>query len=82
MPAMRLTPQAAQAWGLALGFGWRIAAGAIIGYWIDEWQGTTPIFITVLSIGALVGAVADMLRISKRPAGPGAQDGADDDASS
>jgi len=73
---MRLTPQAAQAWGVALSFGWRIAAGLVLGYWMDEWLGTAPIFITVGSIGALVSAVADMLRISKR----GTTGDSDDDA--
>lgn len=62
---VRLNPEAAKAWGLALSFGWRIAAGVVIGYWLDNWLDTTPIFISVMSIGALVGAIADMLRISK-----------------
>jgi F0F1-type ATP synthase assembly protein I len=62
---VRLNPEAAKAWGLALSFGWRVAAGVVIGYWLDNWLDTTPIFISVMSIGALVGAVADMLRISK-----------------
>ena len=62
--AVRLTPQAAKAWGLALSFGWRIAAGVLIGNWIDERFDTTPIFIMILSIGALVGSIRDMLRAS------------------
>jgi F0F1-type ATP synthase assembly protein I len=62
---VRLNPEAAKAWGLALSFGWRVAAGVVIGYWLDNWLDTTPIFISVMSIGALVGAIADMLRISK-----------------
>ena len=67
---VRLTPQAAQAWGLALSFGWRIAAGVLIGYWIDNRFDTTPIFIMVLSIGALVGAIRGMLRVSSAAAQP------------
>ena len=62
--AGRLTPEAARAWGLALSFGWRITAGVLAGYWLDAWLGTAPIFISLLSIGALVGAIADMLRVS------------------
>lgn len=51
---------------MALTFGWRIAAGVVIGYWLDGWLGTTPVLISVMSIGALVSAVADMLRIAKK----------------
>ena len=78
---VRLTPDAAKAWGLALSFGWRVAAGVLVGYWIDQWLETTPIFISVMSIGALVGAVADMLRISRPTSARDdpVDDGADDD---
>ena len=61
---VRLTPDAAKAWGLALSFGWRVAAGVLVGYWIDNHFDTTPIFITILSIGALAGAIRDMIRVS------------------
>ena len=62
---VRLNPEAAKALGVALSLGWRIAAGVVVGYWLDGWLDTTPIFISLMSIGALVGAVADMLRVSK-----------------
>jgi F0F1-type ATP synthase assembly protein I len=60
-----LNPEAAKAWGMALSFGWRIAAGVVIGYWLDGWLYTAPIFIGLMSIAALVGAIADMLRVSR-----------------
>lgn len=63
---VRLNPEAAKAWGLALSVGWRIAAGVIIGSWIDKRLETTPIFITVLAIGALVSVISDLVRSSKR----------------
>jgi len=74
MAPVKLSPDSARAWGLALSIGWRIAAGVLVGAWIDGRFETTPIFVTVLSIGALVSAVADLLRSSK--SGPGDDAGA------
>jgi F0F1-type ATP synthase assembly protein I len=75
--ALRVDPRNAQAWGLALSFGWRVAAGVLVGYWLDGWLDTGPLFLLVFSIGALTGSIFDMLRASRTaPPGEGDGDGA------
>jgi F0F1-type ATP synthase assembly protein I len=71
----RLDPRTAQTVGVALGFGWRIAAGVLLGYWLDGRLETAPIFLTVFAIAALTGSIYDMLRVSRRKSGgPGERD--------
>lgn len=73
---LRVDPRNVQAWGLALSFGWRVAAGVLLGYWLDGWLGTAPIMLTVFAIAALAGSIFDMLRASKRTA-PSGREGND-----
>ncbi len=42
---------------LALGVGWAVAAGAIIGYYLDSYLSTSPLFILLLTVGAMSGAI-------------------------
>jgi F0F1-type ATP synthase assembly protein I len=65
----RLDPKSAQALGLAWGFGWRVAAGLLLGYYLDRWLATPPLFLIVFTIGSFVVGVLEFLRIS-RPADP------------
>jgi hypothetical protein len=51
----------AQLVALAWSLGWRIAAGIIIGYYADDWLGTTPLLTLVLALAALVSCVRQMI---------------------
>jgi F0F1-type ATP synthase assembly protein I len=48
--------------GSAWGFGWRIAAGVLLGFYLDRWLGTSPLFLVLLAIGSLVAAVVELIR--------------------
>ena len=49
----------AVAWSL----GWRIAAGVLIGSWLDGYFDTSPLFILIVGLGALVAAVRMLIAI-------------------
>jgi F0F1-type ATP synthase assembly protein I len=51
--------------GLAWGFGWRVAAGVMIGFYLDAWLGTSPLFLVVFAVGSLVAATVDLIRASR-----------------
>jgi len=51
---------------MAWSFGWRVAAGAYIGYRLDLWLGTQGIFTLILSLVALVMGVRLMLDMQAR----------------
>jgi F0F1-type ATP synthase assembly protein I len=59
---MSLDRGTSQVLGLAWGFGWRIVAGVFLGYYLDRWLGSSPLFIVVFSVGSLVAGVADLVR--------------------
>lgn len=59
---MRIDRGTSQVLGLAWGFGWRIAAGVLLGFYLDRWLGTSPVFLVVFAMGSLVAGVADLLR--------------------
>ena len=61
-----MTPATAEALGLAWGFGWRVAGGVVLGYFLDEWLGTEPLFLAVLAFLAFGSGIADFLRIAAR----------------
>ena len=42
---------------LALGVGWSVAAGAVLGYYLDNYLGTSPLFTLLLTVGAMSGAI-------------------------
>ncbi len=60
--------------GVITGLGWLLIASAVgsffIGYWLDKWLGTTPIFTLSLSLlGTTAGSykvIVDIIRLSKR----------------
>lgn len=64
----RLDPMAAQALGLAWGFGWRVAAGLLIGVYLDRWLATAPVFLIVFTMGSLVVGIVEFLRIARSSA--------------
>lgn len=64
MPAGRQPDRGAvRALGAAWALGWPIAAGVLVGYWIDETAGTAPWATLVLAVGALAAGVRRMLRL-------------------
>jgi F0F1-type ATP synthase assembly protein I len=48
--------------GLAWGFGWRIAAGMLLGFYLDRWLGISPLLLCVFALGSLVAGVAELVR--------------------
>jgi len=60
--------------GVITGLGWLLIASALgsffIGYWLDKWLGTTPIFTISMSLlGTTAGSykvIVDIIRLSKR----------------
>lgn len=59
---MGIDRRTSQLVGLAWGFGWRVVAGVILGFYLDGWLGTSPLFLVVLAVGSLVAAVAELIR--------------------
>ena len=45
------------------GFGWRIAAGFLIGYYLDLWLGTSPALTLVFALAAMVAGVMRLLTL-------------------
>lgn len=62
---MQLDRQTNQVLGLAWGFGWRVAAGVLLGFYLDSWAGTSPIFIVVFAIASLIAGVAELIRAAR-----------------
>ncbi|MFP6627012.1 MAG: AtpZ/AtpI family protein [Deltaproteobacteria bacterium] len=52
--------------GLAWSFGWPIAAGAMVGYWLDGYLSTAPWLALVFSLAAMVMGVVRMLALLDR----------------
>jgi len=47
-------------------FGATVVAGVVLGYYLDDWLGTAPLFILLGSVGALAGSVWRMTVMLKR----------------
>jgi F0F1-type ATP synthase assembly protein I len=43
-----------------------IVAGVVAGYYLDDWVGTSPLFLLVLTLGAFAGALYRMIRVLNR----------------
>jgi len=54
---------AADVLALAWSLGWRIAAGLVVGYYLDGWLGTSPVMTLTLAIAAMVLAVRQLLAV-------------------
>jgi len=52
-----------QAMAVAWSLGWPIAAGVLIGSWLDGYFDTSPLFILVFGLGALAAAVRQLIAI-------------------
>lgn len=59
---MRFDRRTSRVLGLAWGFGWRIGAGVLLGFYLDRWVETSPLFLFVFAIGSLVAGIAELIR--------------------
>ena len=78
--AVTLRPESAKALALAWGFGWRIVAGVVLGYYLDRWMGTNPLWILVTTLGSFVASITELLRVSRDEAEHRAQEKGQDSA--
>ena len=53
---------------VALGteFGVTIVAGVVVGYYLDNWLGTAPLFLLLVSIAAFGGSIYRMIAMLRR----------------
>ena len=51
---------------IAWNFGWPIATGVFLGYWLDERLGTSPGLTLGFGIGAMAAAVQRLIGLTKR----------------
>ena len=51
-----------------LGFTALVCVGAslFIGYWLDRWLNTSPVFIIILSLFGVVAAIKAMVNLAKK----------------
>jgi F0F1-type ATP synthase assembly protein I len=63
--AVGVRPSTAKALALAWGFGWRIVAGLALGYYLDRWMGTSPLWILVTTLGSFVASITEFIRVSR-----------------
>lgn len=47
-------------------FGVTIVAGVVAGYYLDEWLGSGPLFLLLLSLGGFAGAIYRMVATLRR----------------
>lgn len=60
-----IRPDTARALALAWGFGWRIGAGLVLGYYLDLWMGTSPLWLFVVTLGSFVASIVEFIRVSR-----------------
>jgi len=59
-------PGTARALALAWGFGWRVGAGLLLGYYLDLWMGTSPLWLLIVTLGSFVASVGEFIRVSRQ----------------
>lgn len=64
----RLTRRAVrlQMMGVGLEFAATTLGGLAVGYYLDDWLGTEPLFLLLGVLGALVGTVSHLVVLSRR----------------
>jgi F0F1-type ATP synthase assembly protein I len=60
-----MRPDTTRALALAWGFGWRIVGGLVLGYYLDRWMGTSPLWILVATLGSLVASITEFIRVAR-----------------
>lgn len=59
-------PAHLQLLAISWNFGWPVAAGVVVGHWIDEAVGSSPAATLVLGVGAMAAAVWRLLVLSRQ----------------
>lgn len=52
--------------GVGLEFAATVIGGLALGYYLDEWLGTEPLFLMLCVFGALAGTVSRLVLLSRR----------------
>ncbi len=47
-------------------FGTTIVAGVLVGYYLDQWLGTPPLFTLLFTLGSLAGAVYRLMWLLRK----------------
>lgn len=68
MTARRHRTAHVQLLAVSWNFGWPIAAGVGIGYWIDGRLGTSPLASLGLGLGALAVSISRMIQLTRQEA--------------
>ena len=61
-------PAHLQLLAISWNFGWPVAAGVILGHWIDINVGSSPAATLIFGLGAMAGAVWRMIQLGKQEA--------------
>ena len=61
-------PALMQLVAISWSFGWPVAAGVIVGNWLDDKLGSSPVATLTFGLGAMVTAVWRMIALGKQDA--------------
>lgn len=64
-PSERTRAAHLQLLAVSWNFGWPIAAGVVLGYWIDDKLGSSPAATLVLGLGAMAASTWRLLALSR-----------------
>jgi F0F1-type ATP synthase assembly protein I len=64
-PSDRSRPAHLQILAVSWNFGWPVAAGVVLGHWIDQSLGTSPAATLVLGIGSMAASVWRLVRLAR-----------------
>ena len=56
-----------QALAIAWSLGWRVAAGILVGYYLDGWLRTSPWLTLLFSLAAFTSSVRTMILLARKP---------------
>jgi hypothetical protein len=77
----RSRPAHLQLLAVSWNFGWPIAAGVVLGHWIDEKLGTSPAATLLIGIGSMAASTWRLVTLSRKEAAErGDEDGAHGEA--
>ena len=64
----RNRPALTQLMAISWSFGWPVAAGVVVGHWLDERLGSSPTATLTFGLGAMVTAVWRLVVLTKEDA--------------
>lgn len=62
----RRRPAHLQLLAISWNFGWPVAAGVVLGHWLDEKLGSSPWLTLLFGLGAMAAAVWRLLALGKQ----------------